>query len=147
MKPLLAISTLFLAASAVFLQTETMKTTAQPLWQKVDQLCGQLELAEPTNKTIMVNGKHEERSDVTYVNDAEVFLYRGTLSDKECCGSGLPLGRTRSKRFGAFELVGFRHGLYWLQVKKGKLKGEIPLLVTHDFNARNATLPKSDAAL
>ena len=105
-------------------------------WQKVDQLCGQLELTKPTMKTIIVNGKREQRSYVTHLSDAEVLLYRAANSDTRCCGSERLFAHTRSSHFGAFELPGFGPGLYWLQVKKGDLRSEIPLLVTEDFNAR-----------
>jgi hypothetical protein len=143
MKPPLVILTLVLAVGAALSQPAPWSGSAgEPQWQKVDQLCGQLELATPTKKTIVVNGKREERSYVTYVHDAEVSLYRGTHSDKECCGSEKPVAQTHSKRFGAFELLGLQHGLYWLQVKKGTLNGEIPLLVTDDFNARTCRAPE-----
>lgn len=143
MNLLRAISTLILAAGTAFSQAETTPAgSAQPHWQKVDQLCGQLELTKPANKTIIVNGKREERSYETYLNDAEVFLHRGANSDTECCGGGKTLAHTRSRRFGAFELPGFEHGLYWLEVKKGNLRSEIPLRVTEDFNARKCHAPE-----
>ena len=143
MKPSLVILTLVLAVGAALSQpTPWSGSTGEPQWQKVDQLCGQLELATPTKKTLIVNGKREERSYVTYLDDAEVSLYRGTRSDKECCGSEKPVAQTRSKRFGAFELLGLQRGLYWLQVKRGTLKGAIPLLVTDDFNAQRCRAPE-----
>lgn len=116
--------------------------TGEPQWQNVDQLCGQLELATPTKRTIVVNGKRKENSYVTYVKDADVVLYRGTHSDKVCCDSSERLARSRSRQFGAFEFSGFEPGLYWLQLKKGSLKGAIPLRVTDKFNARACRAPE-----
>ena len=110
MKALFTISVIFLAVGNPFQQVESNSPgPAQLEWQKVDQLCGQLELTKPTNKTIIVNGKREGRPYETYLNDAEVLLHRGTSSDTHCCGSGKPLAHTRSKRFGTFELPGFEH--------------------------------------
>ncbi len=143
MNPLRTIATLILAAGTAFSQAETTPAgTAQPQWQKVDQLCGQLEITKPTIKTIIVNGKRQERSYETYLNDAEVHLYRGADLDTARSGVGKPLAHTRSLRFGAFELPGFEHGLYWLEVKKGNLRSEIPLLVKEDFNARKCHAPE-----
>ncbi len=141
MKLLLATCTLSLLAGTTFPQAAA-KPVVELEWQKVDQLCGQLELAKPTTKSIMVNGKREERSYVTFLNGAEVFLYRGANSDRECCGNRKPLAHTRSGRFGTFELPGLEHGLYWMQVRKGDLASEIPLLVAEDFNARKCRAPE-----
>ncbi len=143
MRALLTISSVILTVAGTSPQVERRGTgPVQMEWLKVDQLCGQLELTKPTVKNIIVNGKREERSYETYLNEAEVLLFRGADSDTACCGIGKPLAQTRSRRFGAFELPGLEHGRYWLQVKKGKLTSEIPLLVTEDFNARKCRAPE-----
>lgn len=104
-----------------------------PEWQKVDQLCGEVELAAPTEKSMVASGKTEIRLASTPVKNAEVVLYRGTTTDKTCCGSSAPLARTRSSRLGGFELLGFKRGLYWLHVKRGSINATIPIQLTEDF--------------
>jgi len=108
----------------------------QPDWQQVGQLCGTVELVTPTKKTIIVAGKTEVNLYSTPVRHAEVSLYRASASDRTCCGSTGPVGRTQSDKFGRFELPGFPRGLYWLNVKKGNLVWAIPLRVTDDFSAQ-----------
>jgi hypothetical protein len=114
-----------------------------PKWQKVDQLCGELELAAPTKKSIVVNGKTEIRLYSTPVKNAEVILYNARASDKACCGNSAPLARTRSTKVGAFEFPGLSHGLYWLKVEAGNVNGAIPLQLTDDFNAKFCHAPST----
>lgn len=109
----------------------------EPQWQKVDQLCGDLEFATPKKKTIVVNGKTEMRLYANPVKDAEVILYRGTTLDKTCCADATPASRTRSSKFGDFEFSGFQNGWYWLRVNKGDFSATIPLHITSDFDAKS----------
>jgi hypothetical protein len=119
------------------------QSTDEPKWQKVDQLCGELELAAPTQKSIVVNGKAEIRLYSTPVKNAEVILYNGTATDKTCCGTSAPVARTRSTKFGAFEFSGFRRGLYWLRVETRNVNGVIPLQLTNDFSAKLCHAPST----
>jgi hypothetical protein len=112
-----------------------------PKWQKVDQLCGEVELAGPTKKSIVVNGKTEVRLYSTPVRNAEVALYRATATDKTCCAGSAPVARTRSNKIGVFEFSGFRRGLYWLKVRNGHVEGAIPLRLTDDFRAESCHAP------
>jgi hypothetical protein len=113
-----------------------------PKWQGVDQLCGEVLLAAPTNKSIVVNGKPEIRLYSTPVKNAELTLYRATATDKTCCGSPAPAARTRSNNFGKFEFLGFHRGLYWLKVKNGNVNGAIPLQLTDEFSAKSCRAPE-----
>jgi hypothetical protein len=124
----------FLAATAnaTFSQTlQKLESLRMPDWQVVDQLCGQLELSQPTQKTIVVKNKRETPFYTTYLSD-----YRAGVSDGACCGSARPVAHTYSGRNGAFEFSQFQIGLYWLQVKKGHLERAIPVKVTRTFDAR-----------
>ena len=114
-----------------------------PKWQRVDQLCGEVELAAPTKKSIVVKGKTEVRLYTTRVKNAEVILYPGTATDKTCCGSSAPVARTRSNNFGSFEFSGFHRGLYWLKVTNGNVNGAIPLQLTDDFSAKSCHAPST----
>ena len=113
-------------------------------WQKVDQICGDVELAASTKKTIVVNGKKETRLYVTQFRNAELTLYRGAATDKACCGSGVALAQTQSGRFGHFEFSGVQRGLYWLAVRKGSFSGAIPLQLTDDFSPKWCHSPSTD---
>jgi hypothetical protein len=104
-------------------------------WQKVDQLCGQVELAAPTKKEIVVNGKAETRLYATHVTDAELVLYSGSRDENKCCRQQKVLERTKSNRYGSFYLTAFRMGYYWLQITKGTLNVFIPIEVTHEFDS------------
>lgn len=114
-----------------------------PVWQTVDQLCGDLELAAPTRKSIVVGGKKEIRLYSTPVRNAEVVLYQASATDKTCCGSSMPVARTRSTKYGRFELSGVRHGWYWLRIIKGEFRATIPLHVTNDFDAKSCHDPSA----
>jgi hypothetical protein len=119
------------------------KSDGEVKWQNVDQLCGQVELAAPTKKTIVVNGKKETRLYNTPLKNAEVILYRGTATDKTCCGSLTPVARTRSGKLGEFDFSGFQRGLYWLQVREVSFVGAIPLKLTEDFSAKSCHAPST----
>jgi|HubBroStandDraft_1064217.scaffolds.fasta_scaffold274452_2 hypothetical protein len=108
-----------------------------PQWQKVDQLCGDLEFATPKKKTIMVNGKTETDLYANPVKDAEVILYRGTALDKTCCAEATRATRTRSNKFGKFGFSGFQSGWYWLRVNEDNFTATIPLQVTRDFDSKS----------
>jgi len=68
------------------------------------------------------------------LKDAEVVLYRGAVSDKNCCQRKTQPGRTKSNKFGRFELRGFQSGLYWLHIESKNFSATIPLRVSSDFN-------------
>lgn len=119
-----------------------LKSDSVPKWQKVDQLCGMLQLVMPTKETFLVYGKKESRLYATTVPDAEVTLYRGDVSDKGCCGDRALLARTRSKRHGTFEFEGFPRGLYWLRATKGRSNWTIPLRVTDNFDGKSCHAPE-----
>jgi hypothetical protein len=120
-----------------------LRSDTEVKWQTVDQLCGDVELAAPTKKTIVVNGKTETRLYVTQMRNAEVTLYKGAARDKACCGSAAPLARALSGRSGQFEFSGFQRGLYWLAVQKGSFSGAIPLQLTDDFNTKSCREPST----
>jgi len=96
------------------------KSDVQPKWQTIDQLCGQLELAAPKKKRIIVDGKPEIRLHTAYLEDATVTLYPGASGDKECCDAE-PLASTQSRKYGAFEFEGVQPGDYWFRVNKNAL--------------------------
>jgi hypothetical protein len=133
-------------AIAIWISSRQAESSPQsndgPKWQRVDQLCGELELAAPTKKSIVVNGKTEIRLYSTPVRNAEVILYHATAADKTCCTSA-PLARTRSTKFGAFEFSGYIRGLYWLKIEAGTVNGAIPLQLTDDFNAKFCHAPST----
>ncbi len=142
MRLVLAVPTIALVTVMGFSQsTPHPQSDSEPKWQKVDQVCGELEFATPTKKTIVVDGKTEARLYATPVKDAEVILYRASALDKTCCGSTAPVASTRSNRFGAFKFSGCPRGLYWLRVKRGSFTGAIPLRVTDDFNGKSCRDP------
>src|SRR2546421_3927644 len=136
MRLIVAVPAISLVMVMTFAQSARPQSDSEPKWQKVDQLCGQLDFARPTKKTIVVGGKKEERLYASPMKDAEVILHRGNSSDKACCGSNTALASTRSNKFGAFKFSGFPRGLYWLQVKRGNFTGAMPLRVTDDFNGK-----------
>jgi hypothetical protein len=129
-----------LAGSALFPQTEPPKSDAQTQWQAIDQLCGQLELAAPKKKQIIVDGKSELHLNTAYLDRAMVSLYPATSRDEECC-EGKPMATTRSRRYGAFEFEGVQPGTYWLRVQKNELLRLIPVRVTHPFDKKTCHDP------
>jgi hypothetical protein len=133
-----AVPTVALGAVVGLLQSAPPPSSDnEPQWQKVDQLCGDLEFATPKEKTIVVNGKTETRLYANRVKEAEVIVYRGTASDKTCCADATPASRTRSNKIGEFEFSGFQNGWYWLRVRKGDFSATIPLHTTSDFDAKS----------
>jgi hypothetical protein len=81
------------------------KSNVQTRWQATDQLCGQLELAAPKKKQIIVDGKSELRLYTAYLENATATLYPATSLGEECC-EGDPLATAQSRRYGAFEFEG-----------------------------------------
>jgi hypothetical protein len=118
------------------------QSNGSPKWQRVDQLCGHVQLAAPSKKTVVVNGKTEVRLYSAPAKNADVALYQRSVTDKTCCGSSTALARTRSNNVGAFELSGFHRGLYWLEVKNGNVSGAIALELTDDFSAKSCHAPE-----
>jgi hypothetical protein len=109
-----------------------------PRWQNVDQLCGDLEFATPKKKTITAaDGKTEARLYANVLKDADVVLYKGAASDRNCCGGETPAAHTKSTKFGRFELPGFQSGWYWLHVESNTFSTTIPLHVTIDFDDKS----------
>lgn len=145
MKLMISLSIIAIAIWVHFPQGGPQPQSSEgPKWQRVDQLCGKVELAAPTKKSIVVNGRTEIRLYSTPVKNAELILYQGAATDKACCGSSAPIARTRSNNFGAFEFSGFQRGLYWLKVENGKLDGAIPLQLTDDFSAKSCRAPSTE---
>jgi hypothetical protein len=138
------LTTLSVIAIAMWVQNVPQPLSNEgPKWQRVDQLCGEVELEAPTKKSIVVNGNAEIRLYSTPVRNAEVILYQGTTTDKTCCGSSAPVARTRSNNFGTFEFSGVHRGLYWLKVKNARVNGAIPLQLTDDFSAKSCHAPST----
>jgi hypothetical protein len=106
-------------------------------WQKVDQLCGVLESETPRKKTITAsNGRRETRLYSNVLNNASIALYRGTASDRSCCGVDAPVETTKSNKRGWFELRGAHSGWYWLLIERNNFRTIVPLHVTSDYNDR-----------
>ena len=114
--------------------TSRPESGGEPRWQIVDQVCGQVELAAPTRKQVVVNGKTETQLWATHLIAAELVLHPGSRNETKCCGSKKVLERTRSNRYGAFYLSAFHRGYYWLRISKGSLNVAIPLQVTRSFD-------------
>ncbi|PYY08086.1 MAG: hypothetical protein DMG61_24205 [Acidobacteria bacterium] len=136
----LAAFTVF-ASSALLLQlAPKANSDVQPQWQTIDQLCGQLELAAPKKKRIIVNGKAELRLYTAYLETATMTLYPAISRDKQCC-DGKPIATTQSRKHGAFEFEGVQPGAYWLRVQKNELTCLIPIRITHDFDRKACQCP------
>ena len=90
-------------------------------------MCGQLELAAPKKKHIIVNGKSEERLYTAYLEGAAVALYLGKSTEEGCCAAHISMAHSR------FE--GVQPGAYWLRVEKNQLIRLIPVRVTNEFRA------------
>jgi hypothetical protein len=121
--------------------SQKTRPIAEPRWQQVDQLCGRLELSNPTTKTIVVDGKTETRVDATYVRQAELSLYRGVRADSRCCEGKQPIARSLSSKFGAFAFPGQPASLYWLRVQKATLDRAIPLDVAERTSLQTCREP------
>ncbi len=106
----------------------------QTQWQATDQLCGQLELAAPKRKQIVVNGKSELRL-YTALESATATLYPARSPREECCDAK-PIATAESRRYGAFEFEGVKPGTYWLRVQKNEVLHLIPVRVTHEFDKK-----------
>jgi hypothetical protein len=105
--------------------------------QNVDQLCGSLRFAAPKTKTITTaDGKVEKRLYANVLNEADVELYKATRYEK-CCDGKTPAGRTKSDKFGRFQLPGFQSGWYWLHIQSKNFTTTMPLHVTSDFNDKS----------
>ena len=124
------------AAAALFPQSApSPNSDIQTHWQPIDQLCGQLELAVPKKKHIIVNGKSEERLYTAYLEGAAVALYPGTSSEEGCC-AGKPVATTESHKYGSFSFEGVQPGAYWLRGQKNQLIRLIPVRVTAGFDEK-----------
>src|SRR5262249_34507407 len=107
-----------------------------------DQLCGTLEFAMPTKKTIRTaDGKTETRLYENVLKDADVALYKGAPSDENCCRGKTPAAHAKSNKFGKFELPGYQSGWYWLRVESANFSTTIPLHVTKDFDDKSCHAP------
>lgn len=111
------------------------KSDVQTQWQATAQLCGQLELAAPKKKQIIVDGKSEVRLYTAYLENATVTLYPATSLGEECC-EAKPIATTQSRRYGAFEFADVKPGTYWLRVQKNEVLRLIPVRVTHEFDKK-----------
>jgi len=127
------VSPLLLIAS--FLSPPASNAAERVQWQKVDQLCGQLQLAAPEEKTIIVDGKAKSRLYTAYIEGAMVTLYPATAAERECCAAS-PIATVRSRKYGAFEFRRIQPGYYWLQVQTNGSTQVIPLHLTSDFNEK-----------
>jgi hypothetical protein len=125
-----------LATCSVFAQgPETQQAEPGPRWQRIDQLCGQLELAAPIQKQLLVGGEREARMYVSHVEHASMALFRAVADESRCCRSE-PIDVAQSGQYGSFRFEGVRKGRYWLRVRKDAFEYFIPLEVTADFDAR-----------
>jgi hypothetical protein len=125
-----------LITAALFPQTAPKtEPDVQTQWQAIDQLCGQLELAAPKKKQIVVDGKAESHSYTVYLEGATVSLYPATLPQKECCDA-MPMATVRSSNFGRFEFEGVQHGTYCLRIQKNELIFRVPVRITKDFDQK-----------
>ena len=125
-----------LFVGALFPQAaQNPKSEVQTQWQATGQLCGQLELAAPKKKQIIVNGKSELRLYTAYLENATVTLYSATSLGEECC-KAKPIATTQSRRYGAFEFADMKPGTYWLRVQKDEVLRLIPVRVTHEFDKK-----------
>ena len=116
------------ATAALFPQAApSPNSDIQTHWQPIGQLCGQLELAAPKKKHIIVNGKSEERLYTAYLEGAAVALYLGKSTEEGCCAAHISMAHSR------FE--GVQPGAYWLRVQKNQLIRLIPVRVTNEFRA------------
>src|SRR5512144_2559672 len=97
---------------ALSLSGQTADTLTPPQWQRIDQLCGTVELSAPTKRTWMVNGKHQTVLHVNTLEGATLSLYPATASETSCC-RGEPIAETQSRKHGAFEIGGVKRGDYW----------------------------------
>jgi hypothetical protein len=125
-----------LANSTLFPQaTPTPGSNVQPLWQEIDQFCGQLELASPSKRQIVVNGKSQLTLNTVYMERASMTLFAVASPEDRCCGA-TPVASAQSRRYGAFELEGVNSGKYWLRVQKDDLTYLIPVRVTQRFDQK-----------
>jgi hypothetical protein len=125
----------FIAGS---LSITVSKADEKVQWQDVDQLCGQLQLEVPENKTIIVNGKNESRLYTAYLPDAAVTLHPARYAEKECCAAS-PIATARSHKYGTFELRAVKPGYYWLRVQKDGLTRVIPVHLTSAFSEKSCS--------
>jgi len=121
---------------------QQFRSNGKVQWQNVDQLCGSLRFKAPVRETITwPNGKVETRLYLNVLKNADVELYRGTPSDKNCCKPEMQVGRTESNEQGRFELPGFQRGWYWLRIEQleesSTYSNTMPLRVTSDFNDKS----------
>lgn len=132
---------LVFAGSVLYSQAvQEPRPDAQTQWQVLDQLCGQLQLAAPKKKHIIVDGKSESRLYTVYLERATVTLYPAMSREEDCC-NGEPIATTQSGSHGAFELEGRHRGAYWLRVQKNELLRTIPVRLTHDFDKKTCRDP------
>lgn len=128
--------------AATLLGWSQKSLTEQPQWQKIDQLCGQVELERPTSKKIIVNGKAETRLYTTYLEGATLTLFSAHEGQAACCEPNATAS-TRSGRYGAFEFRRVPKGMYWLRVQQGGLSRVVPIRLTEDFNVRVCRSPSA----
>jgi len=116
----------------------TLSTHNTVQWLNIDKFCGTLRLATPIEKTIKtLDGKTEKRLYANVLTDAEITLYRGTPSDKSCCGTKTAERRTKSDKFGSFELLGLQSGWYWVRINTNDFSTTIPLHVMNNSNDKS----------
>ena len=109
---------------------------SEPHWQKIDQLCGQLQFVTPKENVIGM----ESRFRVAYLMNADLSLYVASPKDNQCCGTKT-LATVQSDRYGSFRFRGIGSGNYWLRVQKDGKEYIVPLEVTADFNQKTCLDP------
>jgi hypothetical protein len=63
------------AAVTLTAQAKDMPAYQPPLWQRIDQLCGQLESLRSISKKIVVDGKPRNVIQATYIEGATLTLF------------------------------------------------------------------------
>lgn len=97
-----------------------------------------MRLSTPIEKTIRTeDGKLEKRLYANVLKDAEIALYKGTPSDRSCCGAKIVDRRTKSDKFGSFELLGLQSGWYWAHIKTNDFSATIPVHVMNNSNDKS----------
>lgn len=142
MKHLFGITLLCFVTVAGFCQSSPGPQHNTVQWLNIDKFCGTLTLVTPIEKTIKtLDGKTEKRLYENVLKDAEITLYKGTPSDKRCCGTKIDDRRTRSDKFGSFELLGLESGWYWARIKNNDFSTTIPLHVMNNSNDKSCHDP------
>ncbi|MGH9777411.1 MAG: hypothetical protein ACRD5I_03275 [Candidatus Acidiferrales bacterium] len=98
-------------------------------WQRMNQLCGEVQLGVATMKVIRTQeGKIEERLYETPLPNAKIVLYKAVDLNTACCNKAQRIGETVSNRYGRFEFHGNPAGHYWLVVYMKDREVHVPVI-------------------